>query len=110
VEAEQAEARRLEQERAAEASARARAAISDDDSDDSDDGSYAGGYSGGGDVRVRGYTRKDGTYVAPHTRSRPDGIKSNNRSYRGGGKSFSGGSRSSGGSRGFSGGRGGRGR
>lgn len=25
----------------------------------------------GGDVHVRGYTRKDGTYVRPHTRSRP---------------------------------------
>ncbi len=25
----------------------------------------------GGPVRVRGYTRKDGTYVPPHTRSRP---------------------------------------
>ena len=25
------------------------------------------------DVRVRGYYRKDGTYVAPHYRSSPDG-------------------------------------
>ena len=32
-----------------------------------------GGSSGstGGSVRVRGYTRRDGTYVRPHTRSRP---------------------------------------
>ena len=29
-------------------------------------------------VRVRGYTRSDGTYVAPHTRSRPDSSTSNN--------------------------------
>lgn len=29
-------------------------------------------------VRVRGYTRRDGTYVAPHYRSEPDGIFSNN--------------------------------
>src|SRR5437868_2966172 len=31
---------------------------------------------------VRGYTTAHGTYVAPHTRSRPDGILSNNLSYR----------------------------
>ena len=31
-----------------------------------------------GQVHVRGYTRKNGTYVAPHVRSAPDGIKSNN--------------------------------
>jgi hypothetical protein len=30
-----------------------------------------GASSGSGSVYVRGYTRKDGTYVAPHTRSRP---------------------------------------
>lgn len=30
-----------------------------------------GGASGGGRVYVRGYTRKDGTYVQPHTRSKP---------------------------------------
>ena len=34
-------------------------------------------------VRVRGYTRKDGTYVAPHYRSNPDGISSNNWSTKG---------------------------
>ncbi|MFD2941238.1 hypothetical protein [Flavobacterium notoginsengisoli] len=27
--------------------------------------------SSGGSVRVKGYTRKDGTYVSPHTRSTP---------------------------------------
>jgi hypothetical protein len=36
-----------------------------------------------GDVGVRGYYRKDGTYVRPHYRSKPDGIKSNNYSYPG---------------------------
>jgi len=34
-------------------------------------------------VHVRGYTRKDGTYVAPHYRSNPDGIFSNNWSTQG---------------------------
>jgi hypothetical protein len=34
-------------------------------------------------VHVRGYTRKDGTYVQPHRRSAPDGRKSNNWSTRG---------------------------
>lgn len=34
-------------------------------------------------VSVKGYYRKDGTYVAPHYRSDPDGIKSNNWSYPG---------------------------
>ncbi len=36
--------------------------------------SVSGGYStgsSGGPVYVRGYTRRDGTYVRPHTRSRP---------------------------------------
>ncbi len=32
-------------------------------------GEYVGG--GGGSVRVRGYRRRDGTYVRPHTRRRP---------------------------------------
>jgi peptidoglycan hydrolase-like protein with peptidoglycan-binding domain len=36
-----------------------------------------------GRTRVRGYVRKDGTYVAPHWRTLPDGIKSNNYSYPG---------------------------
>lgn len=30
------------------------------------------------DVQVRGYTRKDGTYVQPYVRSSPDSYKSNN--------------------------------
>jgi len=30
------------------------------------------------DVYVRGYYRKDGTYVRPHYRSKPDGVKYNN--------------------------------
>lgn len=29
-------------------------------------------------TQVRGYTRKDGTYVAPHTRTAPDSNKWNN--------------------------------
>lgn len=37
----------------------------------------------GGSVRVRGYYRKDGTYVRPHYRSAPDGIFSNNWSTKG---------------------------
>ena len=32
---------------------------------------------------VRGYTRRDGTYVAPHHRSARDGIRSNNGLTRG---------------------------
>jgi len=30
------------------------------------------------DVYVKGYYKKNGTYVAPHVRSNPDSIKSNN--------------------------------
>lgn len=30
------------------------------------------------DVYVRGYYRSSGTYVVPHYRSNPDGIRSNN--------------------------------
>ena len=41
-------------------------------------GSY---YTGGGTVPVRGYFRRDGTYVRPHFRTAPDGIRSNNLSY-----------------------------
>jgi hypothetical protein len=36
-----------------------------------------------GDTSVRGYTRKDGTYVQPHMRSTPDGNRSNNWSTQG---------------------------
>ena len=35
------------------------------------------------DTRVRGYTRKDGTYVRGHYRSDPDSTVRNNWSYRG---------------------------
>ena len=53
----------------------ARAAATDDG--EQGGGSYSSGSSsggrssGGGSVYVRGYTRKNGTYVSPHTRSRP---------------------------------------
>jgi hypothetical protein len=43
----------------------------------------AGGRGKGGSVSVRGYTRKDGTYVSPHYRSAPDGNPYNNWSYPG---------------------------
>jgi hypothetical protein len=39
--------------------------------------------SKGGSVHVRGYTRKDGTYVAPHERSAPDSTPANNWSTKG---------------------------
>ena len=39
--------------------------------------------SSGGTVHVRGYYRKDGTYVAPHERSAPDGDFDNNWSTKG---------------------------
>ena len=35
------------------------------------------------DVYVKGYTRSDGTYVAPHYRSSPDSSHNNNWSTRG---------------------------
>jgi len=37
----------------------------------------------GSPVDVKGYTKKDGTYVAPHHRSAPDSTKSNNWSSKG---------------------------
>jgi hypothetical protein len=40
-------------------------------------------------VRVRGYFRKNGTYVSPHIRTSPDGILSNNYSYKSGNSSLS---------------------
>ena len=43
----------------------------------------AKGKGGGGRVHVRGYTRKDGTYVQPHTRTAPDGNPRNNYSFPG---------------------------
>lgn len=36
------------------------------------------GTASAGNVRVRGYYRKDGTYVRPHIRSSPDGHRWNN--------------------------------
>jgi hypothetical protein len=63
-----AEAKRKQEEAVAEARRRAEEAA-DDGSDPGD--SYGGRAShGGGSVQVRGYTRKDGTYVHPHTRRR----------------------------------------
>src|SRR5262245_25768429 len=38
----------------------------------------AKGHARGGDVSVRGYTKSNGTYVAPHMRSAPDGNFWNN--------------------------------
>ena len=37
----------------------------------------------GGDVNVKGYYRKDGTYVQPHVRSAPDGNPYNNYNFPG---------------------------
>lgn len=34
-------------------------------------------------VQVKGYYKKNGTYVQPHTRTSPDGVKWNNKSYNG---------------------------
>jgi len=62
-------AAREAREAAEAARERAAAAVAE-----SSDESYSGGSSsggGGGSVYVRGYTRRDGTYVAPHTRRRP---------------------------------------
>ena len=41
------------------------------------------GISFGQNVHVKGYTKKDGTYVQPHYRSRPDGNVFNNWSTKG---------------------------
>lgn len=37
----------------------------------------------GASVRVKGYARKDGTYVQPHRRTEPDSNKNNNWSSKG---------------------------
>jgi hypothetical protein len=37
----------------------------------------------GAQVHVNGYTKKDGTYVAPHERTAPDATKANNYSTQG---------------------------
>lgn len=39
--------------------------------------------AGAQSVRVKGYVKKDGTYVAPHYRSSPDSSKTNNWSSQG---------------------------
>lgn len=41
------------------------------------------GHSGGGSHSVRGYTRKDGTYVAPHQQTNPNSSKYDNWSTKG---------------------------
>ena len=41
-------------------------------------GGHAAHSPSGGDVSVRAYVRSDGTYVAPHMRSAPDGVFNNN--------------------------------
>ena len=46
-------------------------------------GSGRGTSSGGGSHYTRGYTRKDGTYVAPHMQSNPNSSKYDNWSTKG---------------------------
>src|SRR5689334_20087517 len=48
------------------------------------------GTGSAGAVHVRGYYRKDGTYVEPHYRSAPDGIPYNNYSFPGNYNPFTG--------------------
>lgn len=43
----------------------------------------AKGRSGGGSHSVRGYTKKDGTYVAPHRQTNPNGTQRDNYSTKG---------------------------
>jgi hypothetical protein len=45
--------------------------------------SHSSSRSGGSSTAVRGYTKKNGTYVQPHRRSAPDGSKTNNWSTKG---------------------------
>src|SRR5690242_11556610 len=45
--------------------------------------SYKSSFSKSGSVSVKGYYRKDGTYVQPHKRSAPDGNFDNNWSTKG---------------------------
>src|SRR5258706_10041350 len=54
------------------------------------DSVLARGGGHGGSVSVRGYTKKDGTYVAPHQRSAPDGNFDNNWSTKGNVKPYTG--------------------
>ncbi len=50
--------------------------------------SYRNPYASYPSVSVRGYVKRDGTYVMPHFRTAPDGIRSNNLNYRGGWDDF----------------------
>jgi hypothetical protein len=45
--------------------------------------SSASSHSRSGDVQVKGYTRKNGTYVQPHHRSQPNETKTDNFSTKG---------------------------
>jgi hypothetical protein len=56
-------------------------------------GSHSGNYyshSGGMSHYTNGYTKKNGTYVAPHHASNPDGTKHNNYSSRGNSNPYTG--------------------
>lgn len=44
---------------------------------------FAKGGSSSGSHSVRGYTKKDGTYVAPHKQTNPNGTKQDNWSTKG---------------------------
>ena len=43
----------------------------------------SGGSSSGGSHSVKGYTKKDGTYVAPHMQTNPNSTKTDNWSTKG---------------------------
>lgn len=47
------------------------------------DAQARGGHSSGGSHSVSGYTRSNGTYVAPHHATNPNGTKSDNWTTRG---------------------------
>ncbi len=53
---------------------------------------FAAGKGSGGPTSVRGYVKKDGTYVQPHKRSAPDGSFSNNWTTKGNVNPYTGGS------------------
>lgn len=55
-----------------------------------DVGSFAAVSDAAAQVAVRGYTRRDGTYVAPHYRSSPNGTTADNYSTRGNTNPFTG--------------------
>lgn len=52
--------------------------------------SFLATVSHAGDVQVNGYYRSNGTYVAPHTRSAPDGDRFNNYSTEGNSNPYTG--------------------